>query len=85
MVHKCVDKNSNFNAVITGIDFSSIIMVDNLESDRPISLNQIVDDTFEYGYRLTDLSYKIVGVNTNWQTVDIEVDADGSAYTEFDG
>lgn len=78
-VKKCINEDNEFSAIITGIDFSEITFV--YEDDCDVtSLNEIVDQTFEEGYLLEDLSYEIVGFNQKDQTINVRVTANAEKY-----
>jgi hypothetical protein len=83
-VKKAIDKDGNFVAIITDICFNDIVCYD-YDAGMPKTLNGIVEEIFEKGYRLQDLDYEIVGFNKEKQTVDISVNADASSYEGDDG
>ena len=75
----CIDANDVFKAVITGVPFCDITIVAP-ECSMYLTLNEMVNQTFENGYIFMESSYKIVGFDVEKQTVDIEVVADASEY-----
>ena len=75
----CIDANDIFKAVITEIPFCDITTVSQ-ECEVNVALNSMVEQTFENGYILMNLEYRIVGFDAEKQTVDVEVVADASEY-----